>query len=372
MQLIFLNRTTLKYKDYAYISSDFELVVDIVVNQKSNFTLNKESINAEIGDLAILKDTTLNYIGIIESITQNKNKTTTVQLNDFKEIFNVKVPAKSFTGDICLFLRDRIREAFIESSDSRQNLTYLNITVNSSVQGSFAYGDDSFVNILELIELVTKTYGIIIKYKVEFVRGRFAYIDIIIEEISKTTRLRHDLKAITNLEIKDSNQYSTNKMIYYPKAENTTHNETLTFYLLKDGTITQNKDDSNRFNYVSFDCDYYSDNDYDSLETKALSAMVGSSSDHEITFDLFLDNNVYKPLGNLFLGSVVEFYAPKKTYFTLLTQIKYKGNFNTCHITLGEHRSSLTDKIKLLTKGANSNNASSSISVVASTDGGEY
>lgn len=370
MQLIFLDRTTLKYKDYAVVSSDYEIVVDLVVNQKSNFTLNKESVNSKIGDLAVLKETNINYIGIVETITQNTNKTVTVQLNDFKEIFDVKVPAKSFEGDVCQFLKQKIKEAFIDSNDSRQNLSYLNISVNSFVQGSFSYDDNSFVNILELIELITKTYGILVKYKVSFLRGRFQYINIVIEEMSKTTRLRHDLKAIQNLSIKDSNQYSTNKMIYYPKSDNESHKDTVAYYLLTDGTVTNNKDDSKRFSYVSFDCDYYSDSEYDSLSTKALSAMVGSSSDHEITFDLFLENNVYKPLGNLFLGSVVEFYAPKKTYYTLLTQIKYKGNLDLCYITLGEHRTSLTDKIKLLTKGTKS--SSSSVSVSASTDGGEY
>ena len=173
MELIFLSRGSLKYKDHALITSDFELIVDLVVNQKSNFTLNKEKINAEIGDIAILKDATLNYIGIIESIIVNPNKTIKVQLNDFKEIFNVKVPAENFSGDICIFLKNKIRQAFLDSSDSKQNLSYLTIDVNSSVQGSFAYDDDSFINILELISIVTKAYGIIVKYKVSFLRGRF-------------------------------------------------------------------------------------------------------------------------------------------------------------------------------------------------------
>ena len=44
MELIFLSRGSLKYKDHAHITSDFELIVDLVVNQKSNFTLNKEKI----------------------------------------------------------------------------------------------------------------------------------------------------------------------------------------------------------------------------------------------------------------------------------------------------------------------------------------
>lgn len=371
MELIFLSRGSLSYKDHALITSDFELIVDLVVNQKSNFTLNKETLNAEIGDLAILKDSTLNYIGIIESIIINPNKTIKIQLNDFKEIFNVKVPAENYSGDICVFLKNKIRQAFLDSNDSKQNLSYLTIETNSSIQGSFVYEDDSFINILDLISILTKAYGIIVKYKVSFLRGRFQYITIIIEEISKATKLRYDLKAIQNLEVQDSTQYSTNKLIFYPKKENTSYKSIETFYLLKDGTVSIDKDNEKRYEYVNYDCEYYSDKDYGTLKTKAEQKMCGTTSDHEISFDLVMDNNVFIPLGNLYLGSFIEFYSKAKTYSTLLTQIKFKGNFKSAHITLGEHRSNLTDKIKMLMKG---NNSSSSVSVssVANTDGGVY
>lgn len=372
MELIFLSRGSLKYKDHALITSDFELIVDLVVNQKSNFTLNKEKINAAIGDIAILKDATLNYIGIIESIIVNPNKTIKVQLNDFKEIFNVKVPAENFSGDICIFLKNKIRQAFLDSSDSKQNLSYLTIDVNSSVQGSFAYDDDSFINILELISIVTKAYGIIVKYKVSFLRGRFQYINIIIEEVNKSTKLRYDLKAIQNLEVQDSTQYSTNKLIFYPKKENSSHKTIETFYLLKDGTVTKDKDSLNRFDYVNYDCEYYGDKDYETLSTKAEQKMCGTTSDHEISFDLAMDNNVFIPLGNLYLGSFIEFYSKAKTYSTLLTQIKFKGNFKSAHITLGEHRSNLTDKIKMLMKGSSTSSNISISGGTTNTDGGVY
>ena len=371
MQLVFLDRKTLGYRDNAYISTEFELVIDMVVSQKSTFKVNKASLNAKIGDLAVLKEKDLNYIGIIESLTKNTDGTYKVQCQDFKELFNIDVPIETFTGDVCLLLRDKIKQAFINNSDSLQNLTYLDITVNASVSGTLSYGDDSLINIKDLIELISKTYGIIVKYKVGFLRGRFYAIYIIIDEISKVTKLRHDLKAIHDLKITDTDQYSVNKVIFYPKKENETHKSIVNYYLLKDGTVTTNKNDPRRYENVNCSSSYYGDSDYDSLETKARSEMVSSSNDHQITFSLSLDNHVFIPLSNMFLGYAVLFYAPLKEYSTILTQIKYKNNFDECFVTLGEYRTSLTDKIKLLSKGGGSSNRVVS-AVATDVDGGEY
>lgn len=69
MKLIFLDRITLKYKDNAYVSSEFEIVLDSVVKQKSNFAVNKEEIKASVGDIVVLKEGKLSYIGIVQAIT---------------------------------------------------------------------------------------------------------------------------------------------------------------------------------------------------------------------------------------------------------------------------------------------------------------
>lgn len=372
MQLVFLDRSSLAYKDYAFIGKDFEIVMDLVVSQKSNFTINKESINAKIGDIAVLKERDFSYIGIIQSITQNTDKTSKVQLLDFKELFNIKVPIESFSGDICVLLKDLIKRAFISNSDTKQNLRYLSIDAKASIQGQLVYEDDSLVNIKELIEILSKTYGLIVKFKVLFLRGRFQRINVIIDEVSKTTKLRYDLKAIHDLKITDSDQYTINKVIFYPKKENMSYTWPMEYYLLKDGSVTHDKNDPNRFDYVNVDSQFYSDKDYETLQTKAIGMMVHSSTDHQITFNLSLDNNVFIPLSNMFLGFLVEFHSKDKIYYTLFTQIKYKNNFNECYLTLGEHRSSLTDKIKLLTKGGSGGTNVSINSAVANMDGGVY
>ena len=355
MKLIFLDRITLKYKDNAYVSSEFEIVLDSVVKQKSNFTVNKEEIKASVGDIVVLKEGKLSYIGIVQAITLNDDKTS------------------SFTGNVCKFLADTIKKAFVSNSDSKQNLKYLTVTTNSDIEGSFNYGADTLMNIENLMETITKTYGVVIKYQVNFIRGRFSNIEIIIEEETHIVKLRHDLKAISNLKIKESEENVVNKCIFYPKEENEEHKKEVEYYLLTDGSITTNKDDDRRFPYVNVESEFYSDSDFEKLESKAKEKLIKSSNDHQITFDLDVTNNVFVPLGNIFIGYFVEFYAPKRTYTTMLTQIKYKNTFASCTLTLGEQRTSLTDKIKMMNGGTSNNKSVVNVSTaITNFDGGIY
>ena len=370
MELVFLKRSTLAYLDHAYVA-DFDILVDMVVNQKSSFTINCGSVDAEVGDIAVLRGAPITYIGLVESLTTNDDGTMKVQANDIREAFDIDVPAGDYSGDLCVFLEQLVTEAFTSTGDSVQDMPYLTVERRTSAEGSLVYGDDSLVSILDLMELLAKSYGVITRFEAVISNGDYSGIKMAVEDIGRSSSLRYDLRAISNLELKDSAEYTTNKLVYYPKSDNTAHRTAEPFYLLTDGTVTQNQDDTRRYGYVSLRSEYYSDDDYDNLGTKARSELGGSSDDHEITFELCTDNSVYVPLGDIYLGSPVEFIAKRKTYHTLLTKIRYKGTFATASVTLGEQRTSLTDKIKMLSGTGTGN--STSVGVAASdTDGGEY
>ena len=373
MKLIFLDRTTLRYKDNAYVSGEFEIVLDSVVKQKSNFTVNKETINAVVGDIAVLKEGKLSYIGIVQSITRNEDKTSKVQLSDFKEILGIKVPISSYSGNLCALLKSVIEKAFVSNADGRQNLKYLKVESLSDVEGTLSYDADTLIDIGDLIELLAKTYGIVVKHDVEFVRGRFSYIRITIEKETHLVKLRHDLKVISNLKIKESEEDVVNKCIFYPKEENETNRKQVEYYLLTDGTVTTDRGDPRRYPYVSLYSEYYSDDEYEKLEGKAKEKMAMAPSDHQITFDLDVCNRVFVPLGNIFVGYLVEFHAPKRPYVTRLTQIKYKNTLASCTLTLGEQRTSLTDRIKLMGGGSGGNRSTINVSsAISNFDGGIY
>ena len=73
MELVVLSRTDLAIKDYGYFGSDYEIVLDAVVYQKSKFIINKANLNAQVGDIVFTKGLPFSYIGIIEAITKEEN-----------------------------------------------------------------------------------------------------------------------------------------------------------------------------------------------------------------------------------------------------------------------------------------------------------
>lgn len=351
-QLIFLDRHSLDFLDYALVS-DFELVVDMVVNQKSNFTLNKESIKANIGDIAVFRAEGIEYIGIVESFVHGENKTTQVQLNDFKEVFNVQVPIEGMMSlnyyDLCSHMESLINKYCKDTNDKKEEMSYIEVESHARVIKSMDFESDSFVNILDFMNMLIRNYGLVIRFKMKIESGKFSKVIVVIERSKVDAQFRYDIKAIRNLEVRDSTQYAVNKCVFYPRMGNTEHRETVNYYLLKDGTITQESESEERFNYVSTHSEFYLDKEYNELESKAKNTLIASSRNHEITFDLYVKSGMYIPLNTLFVGSYVVFYTKENKYTTLLTQIKYGANMEVCRIVLGEHRSSLTDKIKLLT-----------------------
>ena len=94
---------------------DYQIVIDSVIPQKSTFNVNKTNINAEVGDLMIVKHKTINYIGIILSIEVDEDKgISKVQTNDFISILDIKVKLTSYSGNLSVFLYNIIRKKVYE------------------------------------------------------------------------------------------------------------------------------------------------------------------------------------------------------------------------------------------------------------------
>ena len=124
MELVILNFRTLEVKDHSYVNEDFEIVVDSVIYQKSKFSIIKSTVNAEIGDVVFVKGLPFFYLGIICGISNEETSKTNIEVNDFSALFDIQVPVKTFTGDLCEFLRDLINKAFKSSGDTYQNMPY--------------------------------------------------------------------------------------------------------------------------------------------------------------------------------------------------------------------------------------------------------
>ena len=372
MDLIILDFKTLAYKDHAYIGDTFDIHTDLVVTQRSTFKVNKSSLSANIGDILYVKgfDT---YLGIIENIEDGKTYLT-ISAVSFKELFKVEVMVKSFNGNLADYIETLINETFIKNTDKAQNLTYLKVVKETSKTGQFLFEDNKVITISEVLELVSKTYGVNTMFDVVFEAGSIKQVLIRIVNISQGIKLKGDLLNLENLVINDSNLEDINKVSYYPKHDNLYFKETIHYFLLKDGSITKDKNHALRFDKVKLKVETYSDNDYLELDTKVKSILNSSSTDHQISFSYLKDKTSLEILRNLKLGDFVEFIYKGKSYDSVVSAMRYQNNTEVCHITLGEYRVKLTEKIQMLSKQVNSKvgNITLSGTTLTDLDGGEF
>ncbi len=338
------------------------------------FVVNKTNINTDVGDIVALKEKSFFYIGLIETIELTNSYTTTVKTLDFKEIFNVEVPLTSYSGDVANFIEKIITDTFILNNDKLQVLPYLQIEKLTTKTVMLTFDKDKLMSITDVIELISKTYGVSIISEVVFLRGRIIGIKVKIVEVSSGIKLKSNISAITDLVINDSSNRFVNKVIYYPKSDNITYKEKVSFYLLTKGEITQDSESTLRYRGLTLKSFTYTDSDFPTLAQKARSEMLSSQLDHNITFNLKTDNLIINPFNNLYLGDFIEFITANKIYDSVVTGIKFKDSFNQSTITLGEYRIKLTEKIQLLNKSVNSMAGNISITASGTTDldGGEY
>ena len=374
MQLVFLDRLNLAYKDYGYVDKDFEIILDLVIIQKSTFTINKTKLNASIGDIVILKDAPIHFIGIVERLEVADKHRISVHVLDFKEMFSIGVPVQSFTGDLGFYLENVLLSHFKESDDTLQNLSYLSIQRDASVQGDLSFEVDKIMSLASLMELITKSYGLRLTYEVVYLRGRVTGIIFRISEVQRGIKLKNNYQAIQDLVVNDSSSQMVNKLTYYPKSENILYKSTIEYFLLKNGELTQDINHLNRYLSVKPKASFYTDSDYPSLQTKARSEMITSKLDHNITFTIKSDNDVIQPMKNIELGDFIEFMNNDQIYDSVVTSIKFNNGFHQATMTLGEYRIKLTEKIQLLNKSVSSATGHVSIQTTGITDldGGEF
>lgn len=372
MELVILDYKTFAYKDHAYMGEVFDISLDLVITQKSTFKVNQEKLNASIGDYIYVKDDEL-YLGVIENIEDEKTYLV-LSAVDFKQLFKVEVLVESFTGVLADFLEAIIRKTYITNSDQAQNLSYLSISKETSKVGSLSFDDDKVMTIYELLELLSKTQGINIKEEVVFENGSFKGILIRIVNVSNGIKIKADLLHLNDLVINDSSKEDVNKVTFIPRKDNLFFKEPIHYYLLKDGTITQDPNHDLRFEKVVLKLQTYNDNDYLDLNTKVLTILNMTTTDHQISFTIEKKNQSLAILKNLRLGDFVEFIYKDKKYDSILTGMKYTNTLDICQITLGEYRIKLTEKIQILSKNLNSQIGLVTInkSGLSDLDGGEY
>ena len=83
MKLLFLDRSSLQYKDNAYVSNQFELALDMVIIKRSTFKVNKTNINCTIGDIVIFTGVIL----VVQTLMINRSRFSRNSVTFSKNLF---------------------------------------------------------------------------------------------------------------------------------------------------------------------------------------------------------------------------------------------------------------------------------------------
>ena len=251
MELIILDRKSFAIKDHVSFSDNFEIKLDLVISQKSSIKLSAVKINGSIRDYIFIKSTSFEYLGMIESIDDEVDGLI-LGTTEFRETFDREVKVASFSGIIANYLELIIRNIFVVNSDNKENLSFLSISKETSKLGDLTFEADKVMTITEIIELISKSYGVNLKEEVVISNGQIVGVLLRIVNVSQGMKLKGDTLGAVDLAVNESSETSTNKVTFYPKEENTSHTDIKTYYLLTDGSITENPNHELRYDSRSW------------------------------------------------------------------------------------------------------------------------
>jgi len=374
MEVIILDRHSLQAKDYFFTDKDFDINLDIVVSKISTFIIAKDVINARVGDLITIKQSDIEYLGIIDSIDIEKKGIIKLGALEFLNVFALETILNSYTGNVGDYLREQIETNFIYCTDYFQSLPYLTVRNTSTKVGNLTFDKDQLVKIPSLIQDLSKNYNLKITYNYSYLRGRIVGIELLISDSLITKTIKYNEHFIGNLSIQRNSNQSINKVVFIPKEENTQYRHRYEFFLLQNNEITDNSTHELRYEITRIKSMLYSDAEYYDLDIKASNELKSSMYDHNISFDLTLDNHLIVPMKGFDVGDYIEFIHHKDIYKTIVTSIRFHGTMKFATITLGEYRSMLTEKMTLLANKVSEQKTNSNTTIIGSEniDGGEF
>ncbi|HPL55673.1 MAG TPA: hypothetical protein PLH44_04005 [Bacilli bacterium] len=340
MNLLIYSRENLTFKESLSIES-FEVTLDTVINSESSFVTAGGSGSARQEDIAILHERSFFYIGIVKKISSEGIKTK-ISTTHFNSVLEAEYITRNFSlGKYGDHIKTLITDTLINSNDAAQNMSYLQVVNESIATGTVVVTKPEVSTIASFINELNATTGIRLETRLGIINGKITHLKMVIVEAVTTMKLRYDLALLRNLSINEDGNTPLNKVILFGDGL-----ATLSYYLLTDGSVSTNASSPLRIRPVN-----YSYVEYQSTDTPltiASKELVKDKFLHAITFDVSLDNQIFIPFTNAYLGDQIEFITETKTIPTLISQIKFKNTLKECSIILGEHRLKLTEKLKMI------------------------
>lgn len=294
------------------------------------------------------------YIGKIKTIEDNIIKTTQIT-----EIFNDTwlydiVDINDLEGAFGVSMQDYVNgeikgSTYIDTLREKQ-LSPLKVNVKTHTEGTYEEQKEQYqVAMTKFIYTLFEKYNIIVRPNIPFtdwsIGSNDATIDIYKPDYDELL-ISDNVSSIQNLSITTTIE-KVNKLVIFSKGSEETPSEyRTTFVYTENGIQEEPETDNGRLKGINTKI-VFSDDEY---ETLIESNLPSEMFNHKITFDLLVDNKIYK-WKDFKLGMPIKLYSNGHYYNSILTayNIKQEDGENDliyASITLGKIRTSLTKRLK--------------------------
>jgi len=220
MKVIILDKKTYEFKEELDISKDYQIVLDIVLNQNSYFVTNHTKSISSIGDIIILHERSFFYIGVI----------TNIELTDFGEIkltsidyissLDFEINALEFNGNIGDELIRYIKEEYVENHDEHQNRPFLRLLNELDIVGKITVEDNKLTKFSDFLRDVYKQYKIRLEARLGILNGVITHLKIVTIDSRNEHILSSNFPMIRGLNISDNKEVNLNKITFIPNTDN--------------------------------------------------------------------------------------------------------------------------------------------------------
>lgn len=297
-------------------------------------------IEAEKGDYAVVSNQfgKIVYQGIVEDLDIDDQRTS-ISVAPLTAIFNTSVYVGETSAEtVERYLAELIRENFIASGDSLQNIPGLEISVVSGTAGNLR-AEDNIQNLYTLAVTALSMYGIAVDMQMDVQAKK---IRAVIGKIGNGTVIEANLRSITGKSIVIGDRYGQINKLVIVNRDNPS--ERMIYYLHTDGTVdNENRD---RIFPVFFSVADVSVRDDVPFETTALEAALEELLPQQyanlIELTAKTESKVFP--ASLRVGTQATILDGSNSYKSILTGYSISGELTT--LTFGCVRADLT---KILT-----------------------
>ena len=197
------------------------------------------------------------FIGNVLNVEESEKKTKTITISYIDELFNINGEVADLSGNIITWITNTLTTNFISVGDNLQKIS-LSIVNNCSTAYSGTYTFDS-TNIKDCLRNIFNYSGVYVDFDIDFADN--GSIDSLICNIrsnieEETIKLKYNMPIISEIKRTVTNSQNVNKLVLLPD-DTVTGGSRYEFYLLKDGTISTDASNVNRFENVKQDIKYY-------------------------------------------------------------------------------------------------------------------